>query len=213
MKKIISLAKQKKIYLFLFLCFSLLILQQNLFAQEQEINFVDTFRIENNKAATFGIVGDFQQINRESIITKVSMLSGIISFRFFYDRRCLIIYNSSLNISELRTIFISENIDFDLNTISTLNLSIADELKYKKAAFPKYIPSVNPIDPANWVYPASFPLYINTGNPEFDNLKLEKAKAIWCRLYPEESKIMTGDEYIDDMNYIFLKKQYNKNSY
>ncbi len=179
----------------------------------QEINFVDTFSINNNSAATFGVVGNIDQINEESIITKVSNLTGIVSFRFFYKRRCLIVYNNTLNISELRTALTSENIDFDLNTISTLKIEIADDLKNKKGSYPEYKPSILPIDPINWVYPPSFPTFKNTGNPEFDTLEFEKAKALWSRIYPEESKLMTGDEYMNDYNYTYLKKQFNKNSY
>lgn len=43
--------------------------------------------------------------------------------------------------------------------------------------------------------PQHYPVFVNTGNPENDNLKFEQAKQEWIKNYPEETEYSTGRPY------------------
>ncbi len=191
----------------------LLVIPTKLKSQDKQIFFVDNFKSDNYNAATFGIIGNIGTFDKKQLENYVLKLPGVISFKIFYERRCLIVFDNNLNILELRNIFLTTNLDFDIITISTNDKNIATELKNKKAYFPKYSAIKAPVDPVNWLYPESYPKRINTGNKELDDLNFDIAQQKWIRFNPEEYKKMTGLENIDDFTYNQLKNQTFKSQY
>jgi hypothetical protein len=93
--------------------------------------------------------------------------------------------------------------DFDIATMWVNNPDIEAELNQMKNRHPRtYAPVPVPSD--QWVFPASFPVLINTGNPEGDKERLAQAKQDWIESHPDEYKTITGCEYMDESN------RYNK---
>lgn len=182
------------------------------FSQEIKLRFVDNFEINNEKGSTFGMVGELTQINFDILQKQILKVKGITKCQFFYNRRCFILYQNNFDIFELRSILLSQKLDFDHNTVVTNNNELANQFK-RKTGYIKTSPKIEAKPPKNWIYPASFPKKPNTGNTEKDEQLFEKLKQQWVREHPEEYKTMTGVEYITDNDYKELKRKINTSSF
>ncbi|MFH2144385.1 MAG: hypothetical protein ABIJ97_18325 [Bacteroidota bacterium] len=184
------------------LLLSLFISLISLMAYSQDIKFKFVEEKGDQKVVIFSIVGITDNSHANQIVEFLESYDEIISCKIFYNKRCKLIVQSSVDTEDAticRRLLQKQNVDFDVDYIIAETKALYLELSDKKNIFPDlYKP--NPIPSNEWVYPSSFPKYTDSGDAETDSRNYAASKQQWIEDHPDEYKSMTGVEYLDLIN-------------
>jgi len=174
---------------------SLALIWGNSFSQSQKYEFKNSKPIPDGKVVYFDISGIKDNDHSEELVKVLSQIDGVSFCRIFKSSlktdACQLNINSSVSADYVRAILLSNEADFDLESVTVINPASIDK---RRDGLPEH-----------------YPIYQGTGDLKEDQSKYDKDKLEWSQKYPEEVKALregmvlnnndnAEPEYIDTEN-------------
>jgi len=165
-------------------------------AYSQDIQFKYSNSSSEGQIAVFSIVGIQSDNQTNQIITDISNLKDVLSFRIFYNKRAKLVTSAAISAKEIRSLLKAHDVDFDYEYFIVKSKSDFIEMSDKKKLFPNTY-KISLVKGNEIEYPDSYPKLILDTKGKPDKKANTLAKTVWIESHPEEWKSMTGREYLD----------------
>ncbi|MFA4852678.1 MAG: hypothetical protein WC599_09190 [Bacteroidales bacterium] len=163
---------------------SLALIWGNSFSQSQKYEFKNSKPIPDGKVVYFEISGIKDNDHSEELVKVLSQIDGVSFCRIFKSSlktdACQLNINSSVSADYVRAILLSNEADFDLESVKVNNPA---NIEKRRDGMPEH-----------------YPVFVNTGNTDADNAQYEMDKQEWIKKYPEEVAKITGREIDEFVN-------------
>jgi len=182
--------KQLKIFVFLFFSVATIYAQSE---KSKMADFKNAKLIQNNEKAVYMHiinVGGTEQANKiqNDLLSDQNISSCFMNLEPDGRYACKIIMKRNISPDYIRNYILYSGADIDPASVISNNIpekkSPEMELKKRGDGMPEH-----------------YPVFVDTGNPEYDNSVYDQAKQEWIKNYPEEVSKITGrkiDEFSNE---------------
>lgn len=153
-------------------------------AQENFNGFTDFKRISENQAVVYFTVTSEDAFKIDELNEMLLRTDGVYSSSYKKDKdifRFKSVIDKSVTDEDIKIILAQQNMKINADGLYNKNND-----SYTK----KELSSSNEQSPA-----PHYPVFVDTGNPEYDALQFDKAKQEWIVNYPEEVEKLTSRSY------------------
>ncbi|MBI4646102.1 MAG: hypothetical protein HY738_05755 [Bacteroidia bacterium] len=149
-------------------------------AYSQNFSFIDEKVTDTYKVVYFNLSGVPDDNQKTDLEQSFRNDNNILSFRIINNNRCQLKIRNNINADYIRNILLNNNLDYDFTSVKVEQANqkpSSDKFSEKKRTDGM---------------PEHYPVYHNTGNPEYDNQLYDKEKKEWISKYPLEVEQVTG---------------------